>query len=376
MNRAMVQVAVAQPSPPPNIIPLKVEMTSIPSPWILNPAIDLMFCCGGLLWLFFLFHNVVPLLPGDQIGLLLLVSVAGTHILSETHTAATLVRLHSSVDTQKHLRSYVKYVSIICALIAIVGLATPALTPILAKIYFVWIVQHFMAQSYGITLIYCYKRNYSLSNIERKILKFLFDATIVYAIARQFTYPEWGSDNFLGKPLPYFQLLPGWFCAGLAGIVQFAALAFVCMVIAKFIRERKMLPLPAALLMVTGISIFLIPKSIASSLWLYVPAFYHGCQYLVVATSFRLKEQGLPENVSAHQLSHMLLRSSNLQYWGQLFMIAIFIYIGVPRLLNQVGVDFVTAFATIFCVINFHHFLVDAAIWKLRDSKVRKLLVA
>ena len=80
MNRAMVQVAVAQPSPPPNIIPLKVEMTSIPSPWILNPAIDLMFCCGGLLWLFFLFHNVVPLLPGDQIGLLLLVSVAGTHI--------------------------------------------------------------------------------------------------------------------------------------------------------------------------------------------------------------------------------------------------------------------------------------------------------
>jgi hypothetical protein len=48
----------------------------------------------------------------------------------------------------------------------------------------------------------------------------------------------------------------------------------------------------------------------------------------------------------------------------------------LPGLLQDFGFDYKVAFATIFCVINFHHFLIDAAIWRLRDPRVRNLLIA
>jgi hypothetical protein len=57
-------------------------------------------------------------------------------------------------------------------------------------------------------------------------------------------------------------------------------------------------------------------------------------------------------------------------------VIGIFIYGGLPGLLQDFGFDYKVAFATIFCVINFHHFLIDAAIWRLRDPRVRNLLIA
>ena len=53
-----------------------------------------------------------------------------------------------------------------------------------------------------------------------------------------------------------------------------------------------------------------------------------------------------------------------------------FIYVAMPRLLQEFGFSYTLAFATVFVTINIHHFLTDAAIWKLKDQKVRKVLLA
>jgi hypothetical protein len=37
---------------------------------------------------------------------------------------------------------------------------------------------------------------------------------------------------------------------------------------------------------------------------------------------------------------------------------------------------YATAFASIFCAVNLHHFYADSFIWRMRDPKVRKLLVS
>ena len=49
---------------------------------------------------------------------------------------------------------------------------------------------------------------------------------------------------------------------------------------------------------------------------------------------------------------------------------------GLPRIFAEMGFSYPVVFATIFCVFNFHHFLTDRAIWRLRDPKVRQTLVA
>jgi hypothetical protein len=369
----------------PGFIPELAESSTVqqpqlqkasPYPWILNPTIDLVFCCGGLLWLFYLANLLVKTnLPAANPPMILL-TLAGTHLLSETHTAATLERLHQSEPTRKALNKFGVIASIVCFLLAAASMVTPGLPAIFAKIYLIWIVQHFMAQTYGIALIYCYKRNYFMNLWEKRIFKFAIDATIAYGILKQFAFKEWSVDKFVGQSLPFWGPIPEPIFAVADWTLKGAIAAFVVMIFAKFIRERKMFPLPAALLTVTGIAIFTLPKSVTTNLWVYVPPFYHGCQYLVVSTSYFLKERGLPENVSTSQISKLLLRESTLKYFATLFVIGIFIYGGLPGLLQDFGFDYKVAFATVFCVINFHHFLIDAAIWRLRDPRVRNLLIA
>lgn len=352
------------------------QKKSVPYTWILNPAVDLFFCCGGLLWLMYLanllFASRLPVANGP----LVLLAVAGTHILSETHTAATLERLHQSEPTRKALSKFGVIASVVCFLLAAASLVTPGLPAIFAKIYLIWIVQHFMAQSYGIALIYCYKRNYIMNVWEKRIFKLVIDATIAYGILKQFTFKEWSVDKFIGQTLPFWGPLPEPIFAVADWTLKIAVVAFVAMMVRKFIVERKIFPLPAALVTVSGIAIFTLPKSVTTSLWVYVPAFYHGSQYLVVSTSYFLKERGLPENVSPAQIGQLLFKPTTLKYFATLFVIGVFIYGGIPGLLQDFGFDYKIAFATIFCVINFHHFLIDAAIWRLRDPRVRKLLIA
>ncbi len=352
------------------------QKKTVPYNWILNPTVDLIFCCGGLLWLMYLanlvFGSHLPMANGP----LILLTVAGTHILSETHTAATLERLHQSEPTRKALSNFGLIASVVCFLLAVASLVTPGLPAIFAKIYLLWIVQHFMAQSYGIALIYCYKRNYIMNLWEKRIFKLVIDATIAYGILKQLTFKEWSMDKFIGQTLPFLGPLPEPIFAVADWTLKIAVVAFVAMIVRKFITERKVFPLPAALITVSAVAIFTLPKSVTTSLWVYVPAFYHGSQYLVVSTSYFLKERGLPENVSTAQVGKLLFKPTTLKYFATLFVIGVFIYGGLPGLLQDFGFDYKIAFATIFCVINFHHFLIDAAIWRLRDPRVRTLLIA
>ncbi len=352
------------------------QKKTVPYNWILNPTVDLIFCCGGLLWLMYLanlvFGSHLPMANGP----LILLTVAGTHILSETHTASTLERLHQSEPTRKALSNFGLIASVVCFLLAVASLVTPGLPAIFAKIYLLWIVQHFMAQSYGIALIYCYKRNYIMNLWEKRIFKLVIDATIAYGILKQLTFKEWSMDKFIGQTLPFWGPLPEPIFAVADWTLKIAVVAFVAMIVRKFITERKVFPLPAALITVSAVAIFTLPKSVTTSLWVYVPAFYHGSQYLVVSTSYFLKERGLPENVSTAQVGKLLFKPTTLKYFATLFVIGVFIYGGLPGLLQDFGFDYKIAFATIFCVINFHHFLIDAAIWRLRDPRVRTLLIA
>ncbi|HEY9678375.1 MAG TPA: hypothetical protein V6C76_10220 [Drouetiella sp.] len=347
-----------------------------PHAWILNPVTDLLFCCGGLLWLMFALNLFVGKNLPAAGGALVLLTVAGTHILSESHTAATLERLNGSELTRTALSRFGLFATVGCSLLAVAGLAVPGLPAIFAKIYLIWIVQHFMAQSYGVALIYCYKRNYFMGLWEKRLFKFMIDATIVYGILKQFVFPEWSAEKFIGQTLPFWGPLPVPLFNVVDWTLKASIAAFLGAVILKFIRQKQIIPMPAALLILTSMAIFTLPKPVTEHLWMYVPAFFHGCQYLVVSASVYLKERGMPEGSNSADVGRMLLKPRTLKYFGCLFIGGIFIYVGIPGFLQDLGVDFKVAFATVFTVINFHHFMIDAAIWKLRDPKLRKLLIA
>lgn len=361
----------------PSALPEAARPEVKPYPWILNPFIDVLFCCGGLLWVVFAAHifNVGLGAASENAGLVLM-AILGTHVFSESHTAATLFRVYGSEQTRTKLSFYTKWAALACFVLCGLALKIDGLAAIFTKIYLVWVVQHFMAQTYGIALIYCYKRGYIMSPVEKYFFKLMIDCTTLFAILRQFTYQEWGSDTFLGQQLPFIALVPEPVFMCVDFLLKFSVFCFACMVMRRAFAEHKLFPLPAMFLVFTGVVMFVLGKELTGALWLYVPAFYHGTQYLVVTTSYYLKERGLPEGVTSSQIGRLVVQPVTLRYLGFMFMIGIFIYVGVPGLLEQLGVQFTTAFAAVFCVINFHHFLTDAAIWRLRDPQVRKILVS
>ena len=351
---------------------------SRPYGWILSPAIDLLFSCGGLVWLFFGLHYFVFGSQSRELGAqaLLVLVILGTHLLSETHNIATLQRIYKDNEEKEKFSFYTDRLAFVCIGLAFVGLTYPPAASIFTKIYLVWVSQHFTAQTYGLALLYCYKRNYQLSSFEKKLFLMLMQATTMFAIVRQFTYYDWGGGQFLGLDIPFWGPLPEPIFVGTSCVLAVLALSFLGVIIKKAIFQRQIFPLPAFLLTMTGILIWVFGKEATGTLWLYVPAFYHGSQYLVLSTAYYLKEKGLPEGIPSPKIASALIQPAGMKYFGFLVLVACFLYIAIPRVLEQVGVPIDLSFASIFCAVNFHHFLTDGAIWKLRDKRTREILIA
>jgi hypothetical protein len=346
--------------------------------WIIDPWIDLLFCCGGLVWIFFAFHYFVlgPKGNGPAVQALALLALAGTHALSETHTAATLVRAYGKDETRRRHSLYTHWAALACGALAIAGMTVPGVAPILAKIYLMWVIQHFTAQTYGLTLLYCYKNGYKLGDLDKRIVWLLLNITAVYALVRMFTLKEFSANGFLAQHIPFWGPLPPWIFAGCTLALEAAAVLFASMVIHKAIAKRSVIPLPALLMVATGVMIFVFGRDMSGILWLYVPAFFHGSQYVVLSASCYLKENACGSDGQPVSVRKLLFELPGVRYQLMLFIIGLFIYLGLPRLLQDFGFDYTLAFASIFSCVNIHHFLVDSVLWKMRDPATRQVLLS
>jgi tetratricopeptide (TPR) repeat protein len=96
-----------------------------------------------------------------------------------------------------------------------------------------------------------------------------------------------------------------------------------------------------------------------------VIAFLHCAQYLGV-TAYYAKRDRLSEQ----------REFSVLRYLAVLILGGVFLWIGTTRVLSQVfALDYGISFLLMLSLINIHHFLMDGAIWKLRDGRLAQLLL-
>jgi hypothetical protein len=109
---------------------------------------------------------------------------------------------------------------------------------------------------------------------------------------------------------------------------------------------------------------------------MYGPPFFHGSQYIAVSLAYFLKERGLPEGAAPGAVAKLFWKPSTFQYMGLIMLTGVFIYVGIPHFFSQLGFDFSLVAGVCLAVFNFHHFATDAAIWRLRDPKCRKILLA
>jgi hypothetical protein len=366
----------------PNAIP---EPTSTaPNPWVVSPVIDFLFVYGGLVWTL-MFITVLCISTtalsgnftnGSASKWIFFLFPLGQHLLGNPHTGATYWRIYGSQESRKTFSFYTGILPLACIPFFIAGVVWPAFGSALLYIYLLWTYQHYSAQAFGIGLIYCYKRGYILSQTGKELFRWLMLSLPAFQVIRSLTFKNYATNVFFGVPLPFWGPLPTWIFELARLELTAVAAAFTVVVAYKLIRDRQFIPIPTLMLLATAAAFCLSYGQYNLMLWVFLPGFFHGSQYLAVSLGYYLKERGLTKVLPTSQIVALFRSDAALKYWGVAVMAGSLIYIGIPYFFYEWGCNFTLVAGTVVAVVNFHHYITDAAIWRLRDPRTRKLLVA
>jgi hypothetical protein len=238
------------------------------------------------------------------------------------------------------------------ALVAIAAgaLAWQSLGRHVHALYFTWSPFHYAAQTYGLAAMYCARAGTSLTPFEVRALRLTCLLPFVFAFVAS---PSYG----------LFWLVPvEWFSADPARVRTLELVhqllraltwgAPVALVATRWL-VRRPLPLIVLVLMIANASWWLVlgPREGAFG-W---AAVFHGLQYLAIVTIFHVRER------------------PDLPAWRSGLVFYVVCVAGGYALFNcwpeaLAGAGFGVAGSVLMCtaVVNIHHFIVDAYIWKFR----------
>ncbi len=359
------------------------EERAKPYPWIINPVFDVLCVFGGLVWIiliaqYLIFGWNVPELSNqhpEAVKTLLVFNLIGQYMFADAHTAATYMRVYDTKESRKQFWFYGNVLPFGSLILFGTALIYPVVAGAVVYIHLMWVYQHYTAQSFGISLIYCYKRGFIMSQLEKEVFRWLNFSLAAYVISRVLCTREFSPTNYYGVELPFWGLPPVLMSVTGASLVALAFL-FAMLLIRKAIVERAFIPLPAVAMTACVGAIGLSTGYANAIFWTYGPQYFHGSQYLAVSLSYHLKDKNLPQGMKGSQIMQMLLSKDAFRWVSITVLAGIFIYVGVPSTFQQLGFQFAVVATVLQACINFHHFLTDAAIWRLRDPNCKKVLVA
>lgn len=347
-----------------------------PYPWILSPVLDYLFCCGGMMWLLAGVEKLGVTPVGTSYPSILLGGALfwGSMLLSEAHGPATLVRVFKSKTTPRYVRVLVIAWGVILIAAGAVAMGNLVVAQVMTKITLVWLVQHYIAQTFGVVLIYCMKRQFTLSKVERGLVQWLLRSLMFFVILRMFTMPAYGRlENFLGMEVPFYGPLPFWpMYLSFVGFV-FCTIGFTGAMIWRYVRTKELFPLPAV---VTMFSVAALTMSQRDAFFLLGITFYHASQYLAITYSYFLKEKALEEGRTLQgSFLKEFLRAHSFGYYTILIFFGFLITMGLPQGLIKNGIPQEVCLCVLYSCFNCHHYLTDAFLWRVRKKEVRELLI-
>ena len=336
------------------------------SPWIYRPWLDLLVGCGG--W-------SAPLLLLTYFG-----ATAHFHawtvafyflalFFNYPHFMATVYRAyHTQTEFEKY-RIFTMHVALLLGLAGVVTHLWYPLLPWIFTLYICWSPWHYTGQNFGLLMMFARRAGLSPSPAERRALWLSFVASYLLLML-SFQTGSSGDALVLSLGLPakftlparaalavFFLMASGWALASLArrssgkliaapltlAVTQF--LWFLAPVLVEIFSGRE------------------IPQTRYSS---GILAVLHSAQYLWITAYYQERE--------ARAAGHTSWRFS--RYLFTLIAGGIALFIPGPWIVSRVfHADFAASFLTFTALVNIHHFILDGALWKLRDSRIAALLL-
>jgi tetratricopeptide (TPR) repeat protein len=346
---------------------------SIPKPvvdvrplWVYNSWLDMIVGCGA--W-------SAPLL------LLAYFSVASNTLqwsiafyglalfLNYPHYMATVYRAyHRSEDFHKY-RVFTVHITLLLLVTAVVSHFWFRALPLLFTLYVTWSPWHYSGQNYGILMMFARRAGAQPANAERRALYAAFLLSYAILFVNFHTGPS-------TDPLFLSLNLPGVVSSQLLIVLAIAFVACSAYGLSRLIGQagwRAMVP--SLTLFSTQFLWFLLPTVLSLGDGFHVPqsrystgvlAVMHSAQYLWITSYYARREA----NAEGHQ------RWRPLAYFAVLVAGGIALFVPGPWISSHVfHFDFTRSFLIFTALVNLHHFILDGAIWKLRDGRIASLLL-
>ncbi len=301
-------------------------------------------------------------------GGLPIILFAGALIVNYPHYAATYHRVYSKSDRIIEHSFETIWVPILLLIGATAAFYAPNIVAGWYCLgYILFAGYHYSGQSYGISMVFSNKAGITIGPIERWV--FILPLYLCYL------YPLLLGNRIGSEPQNFFSLtlpllnLPMW--PAMACLWIFYASFVIYVAYAIYMAIQRNTPLPFIVHIVMGSQILWFSVgSMVNGFNEFVP-FFHCLQYLVITSYIYFKDSKALSTPTG-----FLKTKTFIGYYIILILFGAILFEVIPRGMGMMGLSTTAlAMAIIGSAINMHHFMLDAAIWKLRDPRVSKPLV-
>ena len=295
--------------------------------------------------------------------------------ISIPHYGSTLLRVYEHAEDRRKYRFFTVHLTAVVWLWFIASTQSPMLGSALVTLYLVWSPWHYMGQNYGVALMFLGRRGIKIDRDLKRLIhlsflcSFFLAATEMQSLktsggtypvlsleisdsTRDVLYLLFGSTYLYATGKAAAQLLK---TASAAALLPTALLVFsqALWFLVPLLANRFMLGQDTvALSMEQGVYAFF---------WI---AIAHAAQYLWITSYYARKEQ------SAGSVPGFLGKA--LVAGALIWMIPALLF--SPGLLGTVSYNAGLALL-VAAAVNVHHFMLDGAIWKLRNGKIASILL-
>lgn len=297
------------------------------------------------------------------------VLVANLWLLGYHHVVATYTRTASDFQTLKQHRFLMLGLPVI-VLAAVVALTYSLGIIAIASVYLYWQWFHYLRQSEGISKAFLGKSGMGRLGSDPFLRIFLYGLPLASFLTMVDRQPE----TFLTMPVFTFQipgpvLLALWLCSiGAFGLFLFRNLTTV---------RSGQISHQYWFYLASHCSIFIIAYAITPEInhgWLAINI-WHNAQYILFVWLFNQRRFRSGVQSQGWLISYISQPGRFWLYFLTTFTATTVFYFSVDEIISVI--DFSTAIPltiVVYQTINFHHYIVDSRIWKLRKSKLQQNL--
>jgi tetratricopeptide (TPR) repeat protein len=339
------------------------------SAWVYNPWLDLIVGCGAwsppllLLSYFSLASNARTWSVAFYVLAL---------FFNYPHYMATIYRAYHRAEDFHKYRVFTVHVTALLVLTLVLSHFWLPLLPWIFTIYLTWSPWHYSGQNYGLFMMFARRAGADPDKATRRALYGAFVVSYLILFLGFHTGPS-TDPLFVSLGIP--PLVSRWeqvilsaafvvlSICGLSRLARSIGWAKLIPSLTLFSSQFLWFLLPAAISLIKGLAI---PQNRYST---GVLAVMHSAQYLWITSYYARREAKRQANQKGGDWRP-------LAYFGVLVLGGIALFVPGPWMASRAfHHDFTASFLIFTALVNIHHFILDGAIWKLRDGRIASLLL-